>query len=166
MQNKKWGIVVAIILLIIVVVATIALIWQKESQETIQLWDEVTIDYTIALEDGRIFAKNTENITIWSGSIPGIDNYLIGSQSGDTLILTIPASESYGKHYNPTLIQRMPIYTLTQAGITPAEDTFIMLWSKRYYIQNIENDIVTLDENPAHTRQDMSYSITITEREK
>jgi len=35
--------------------------------------------------------------------------------------MIISAAQGYGIYYDPNKIQRMPIYTLTQAGITPEE---------------------------------------------
>gem|GEM_PF-5246678 len=95
-----------------------------------------------------------------------MDNILIGQQSGSIIQATISASEGYGKYYDPSKLQRMPIYTLTQAGITPEQGKFILLGGTRYYIQMVENDIVTLDTNPEHTRQDLTYTIQVVGWEK
>jgi len=162
MRNKKTFIGLATIAIVVIIILLIP----KKSEETIQIGDTVSIDYTITLQDGRIFAEDTESIIVGNGTVPWIDSYLVGSKSWDILTITIPASETYERYYNPALIQRMPIYTLTQAWITAEEDTFIIFWSNRYYIQSIENDVVSLDGNPIHTRQDMDYTISITQLEK
>lgn len=140
--------------------------WEKMSPG-IQEGDVVTISYKATLPDGRIFANsNEEVITIGENNIPGLDAKLIGQKSGDIVATTIPASQGYGMFYDTNKLQRMPVYTLTQAGITPEQWKFILLGWTRYYIHTIENDIVTLDTNPEHTRQDLNYDVQILGRDK
>lgn len=148
--------------MIVVVVAAIILITTRtHTEQGIQLWSQVLVEYQATLPDWRIFKSGEDSIIVWENTIAWLDNHLLWLQTGDNKTIIVPASESYGQFYNPTLVQRTPIYTLTQAGITAEAETFIVLWWTRYYIQKIENDIVTLDSNALHTRQDLTYNITI-----
>lgn len=158
MKNK----ITTILLISATIIVTILFLWPNViNTKAIQDGDEVSITYNVTLADWRIFSQWEEIIKIWEWTIPSIDKYLVWLHSWDKKDIVIPAEENYMQFYNPALVQRMPIYTLTQAGIAAQEQTFITLWSSRYYIQKIENDIATLDGNPEHTRQPLTYTITI-----
>lgn len=158
---------VIIAAIFIAIVAWTYLFQSNNKTTTIQQGDTVTIKYQATLPDGRVFNNSEqETIVIGEDTIPWIDAILIGQQSGSIIQTTITATQWYGKYYDPNKLQRMPIYTLTQAGITPEQWKFILLGGTRYYIQAIENDVVTLDTNPEHTRQDLNYTIQIIGREK
>ncbi len=159
--------IVIIVAIFIAIVAWIYVFQSSNKTTTIQQGDTVTIKYQATLPDGRVFNNSEqETIVIGEDTIPWIDAILIGQQSGSIIQTTITATQWYGKYYDPNKLQRMPIYTLTQAGITPEQWKFILLGGTRYYIQAIENDVVTLDTNPEHTRQDLNYTIQIIGREK
>lgn len=157
MKNK----IAISIIATIIIIGLIILNTKTIKEKGIQLWDQVTIQYQATLPDGRIFQSGEETITIGEDTILWLDNHLLWLQTGNTKTTIISPNEWYGQFYNPTLVQRMPIYTLTQAGISPEAETFILFGWTRYYIQKIENDIATLDSNAAHTRQDLTYDITI-----
>lgn len=159
--------IVIIVAIFIAIVAWIYVFQSSNKTTTIQQGDSVTIKYQATLPDGRVFNNSEqETIIIGEDTIPWIDAILVGQQSGSIIQTTITATQWYGKYYDPNKLQRMPIYTLTQAGITPEQWKFILLGGTRYYIQAIENDVVTLDTNPEHTRQDLNYTIQIIGREK
>lgn len=159
--------IIIIVAIFIAIVVWICVFQSSNKTTTIQQGDTVTIKYQATLPDGRVFNNSEqENVVIGEDTIPWIDAILIGQQSGSTIQTTITAAQWYGKYYDPNKLQRMPIYTLTQAGITPEQWRFVLLGGTRYYIQAIENDVVTLDTNPEHTRQDLNYTIQITGREK
>jgi len=156
----KKTIIIAVIVAIIAV-AIYLLKWDT-MPAGIQQWDTVTISYKATLPDWRIFSNNEQEvIVIWENTLPWVDNKLIGQNSGDLIITTITPEEGFSIYYDPNKLQRMPIYTLTQAGVTPEPWKFILLWGTRYYIQSIENDIAVLDTNPEHTRQNLKYNIQI-----
>jgi len=153
-----------IIIVVILTIAALAIYFIQWNSTIvgIQLWDTVTISYESTLPDWRIFGKNDkETLIVGDNTIPWVDSKLIGQNSGDMITTIISATEWYGIFYDPNKVQRMPIYTLTQAGVTAEQWKFVLLWWTRYYIKNIENDIATLDTNPEHTRQDLTYSIQI-----
>lgn len=153
---------IIIVVVLIVIATTIYLLKWETVPTSIQQGDLIVINYEAALPDGRIFNSNEqEKLVIGENTLPWVDSQLIGYNSGDSITITVAASEGYGVYYDPNKLQRIPIYTLTQAWITPELWKFILLWWTRHYIQNIENDIATLDTNPEHTRQDLKYTIQI-----
>lgn len=157
---------------IVIGIITIILIWiylfkWAATPIGIQQWDQVILSYKASLPDWRIFSNSEQEIiVVGENSLPWVDNKLVGQQSWDSITVIITAAEGYGMYYDQNKIQRMPIYTLTQAGITPEQWKFVLLGWTRYYIKNLENDVVTLDTNPEHTRQDLKYSIQILWRDK
>lgn len=154
--------IIATVAIGIIVCVWIYFLRGKTTIKSIQQGDLVSIQYEATLPDGRIFSNSDqETIIIGENALPWIDNQLIGQHSGDMITITVPATQGYGIYYDPNKLQRTPIYTLTQAGITAQIWTFILLGWTRYYIKSIENDVVTLDINPEHTRQDLKYTITI-----
>ena len=129
----------------------------------------VGIIYQATLPDGRVFATNSgqaTTITIGSGEIPGIDKNLVGAKSGDILTFSVPANESYGKFYDPNRVQKVPVYALQELPINAETGTTIVFGTQISYIKSVGNNMVTLDANPLHTRQDLEYTVTITTVEK
>lgn len=157
---------IILVIIAIVLIAAYLLRWTS-TPAGIQQGDTVSISYEASLPDWRVFSSSEQEIIIiGENTLPWVDDKLIGQQSGDVLTTIVSAAQGYGIYYDPNKIQRMPIYTLTQAGVTAEPQKFVLLWWTRYYIQAIENDIITLDTNPEHTRQDIQYTIQILSHDK
>lgn len=140
------------------------IITRPESNNKISNGDKVNIIYEAKTSDDRVFnSSNGEIITLTIGenTLPWVDNALIWANSWDFISINIPASEWYVKYYDPNKVQKLPIYTLLESGITPEENNTIILWTQITTIRWVDWDIVTLDSNPLHTWQDLMYTIQI-----
>jgi FKBP-type peptidyl-prolyl cis-trans isomerase 2 len=89
--------------------------------------DNISIDYTGSLPDGKVFDTSIEkvaiennlftqgrvykplNFTVGKGEvIPGLDKDVMGMKVGETKVFIIPPEEAYGQ-INPMMIQTYPI---------------------------------------------------------
>jgi FKBP-type peptidyl-prolyl cis-trans isomerase 2 len=96
-------------------------------EKTVKNGDNISVDYTGSLENGKVFDTSIEkiavennlsahsreykplNLTVGKGQvIKGFDEGVIGMKVGDTRKLTIPPEKAYGLS-NPQMIQVMPI---------------------------------------------------------
>ena len=72
----------------------------------------VTIHYTLFDEDGAVLESTEERepIDFVQGQgemLPGLESALEGMQAGETVELTLEATEAFGEH-DPELIERIP----------------------------------------------------------
>ncbi len=93
----------------------------------VKVGDNISIDYTGTLPDGKVFDTSIEkvamqnnvftpgreykplNFTVGKGEvIPGLDKDVVGMKVGETQVFTIPPEEAYGP-VNPLYIQVYPI---------------------------------------------------------
>lgn len=156
------------IILIAAIVVILCIAWIYLTKKTQDGWikqgDKVTINYEVKLKDGRIFESTngeTKDIVIWEDSAPGLDENIMWLHSWATASFSIPASAWYAKYYDPNKLQKIPVYTLQEAGILAEEGKSILLWTQMTTIRSIEWETATLDSNPLHTRQDLYYTVQI-----
>jgi len=96
-------------------------------EKTVKNGDNISVDYTGSLENGKVFDTSIEKVakdnglsprggeykplkfTVGKGQmIKGFDEGVIGMKVGETRKLTIPPEKAYGP-INPGMIQAMPI---------------------------------------------------------
>jgi FKBP-type peptidyl-prolyl cis-trans isomerase 2 len=105
------------------------------SQKTVKMGDNVSVDYTGSLQDGRVFDTSIEkvamennlfpgreykplNFTVGNGEvIKGFDEGVIGMMVGESKTLIIPPEKGYGP-IDPKAIQAIPIIQTVPATST------------------------------------------------
>ena len=117
--------------------------------------DTVKLHYTGKLEDGKVFDTSRERdpleFTIGSGNImPGIEEGVIGMETGDTKAIEIPAEEAFGVRRKELVVEveknEFPSY------ITPTVGQRLQIQQKDkdpiiVIITDVNEDTITLDAN-------------------
>jgi FKBP-type peptidyl-prolyl cis-trans isomerase 2 len=112
--------------LVLVIVIAFIVLSGCVGQKTVKIGDNVSVDYTGSLTNGKVFDTSIEEIakennlstpgreykplqlTVGKGQvIKGFDEGIIGMKVGESKTLTIPPEKGYQK--NPQLIQTIPV---------------------------------------------------------
>lgn len=143
---------------------------RKTSDIGVQVWDTVSIEYTTYFEDLTIFDTNIwwELLTfeVWAGDvIKGLDDNIVGMKVEKIETIIIIPKDWYGKSYNPRKIQNINSIVFRNLNIIPEIGAFHKFQDSEGIIKEIqgewENQIIIMDTNPRHTRQELTYEINV-----
>lgn len=169
-KTKKWYIGTGIVLLIAASILW-SIVYKKNQSSIVQQGDIVNVYYTI--QDG---AKNIIQTNSWSqaiqviagqsSSVPYIEKMVIGMRYGQTKTQTVKAEDAYGKFYDPNKLQVVSKKVFDSIGIDPEIGQQYILGDTIVIVRDIAEDTVTIDLNPAFTKEDAVYTITALEETK
>jgi FKBP-type peptidyl-prolyl cis-trans isomerase 2 len=131
-------------------------------QKTVKTGDNISIDYTGSLEDGKVFDTSLEkvakenqlfdperkytqlNFTVGKMEvIKGMDDGVIGMKVGDSKTLTIPPENAYGK-INPELIESYPVIQVIPAVFPRIIEVPINQFEGTFGTEHKKGDVVTI----------------------
>lgn len=141
-------------------------------ENTVERWDLVTIIYTGTFEDWSFFETKEATITAGSGQvILGIDTTIIDMKKWKSKKVTITPDLGYGNQYRTNNIQKVSKFIFDKLSIIPTSGNTVKLGNIEGIVKGTQkdeqgNDIVLFDINPAQTRQNLDYEITIKELKK
>ena len=157
-------------LLTITLCSLVVIAWCT-SKNGVKIWDTVSIAYTATFSDGKAFEEHTEKLpltfTVGSGQvIQGLEENIIGMQSGDTRTITIAPEKWYGKLYTKNNIQKVSQFIFGKLNIPIEKWITTKLGNIEGIIRWIEqdgewNNWVFFDINPRQTRDTLRYKVTI-----
>ena len=151
---------------------------------TIATGDSVTLEYTGRLDDETVFdtsrasvAEETglaeaqpdreyDPLTVEVGAeqvIEGMEEGLIGLESGATTTLSIPPEKGYGER-NPEHVQEYETETLREmlGGQTPEEGSFLEAKDGQHgEVVHVDEETVRVDFNPRLAGETLTFEIEI-----
>ncbi|MCD1294129.1 peptidylprolyl isomerase [Methanocella sp. CWC-04] len=150
------------------------------TEKTVKAGDIVTVDYTGWFDDGTIFDTSNETIaqeadifnpyisyepiifTTGSGEIiQGFDDAVIGMKINESRNITLTPEQAYGQ-YDPSLIQPVPMSTLTAANITPYVNDTLYYNMEPVRVDSIDgNETVYIDFNHPMAGKTLHFMITV-----
>ncbi len=135
----------------------------------IKIGDTVTVQYTGRIANGDIFDSshnNTQPLKIVVGEdkhIKGFEYSLKGREKGDKYIVTIPAEEGYGEHYEDLIIQvhksTLPKDVTPEVGMIFQVETDNGMMEA--HIVDINEDIIVLDANHPFAGEELTFEIEV-----
>ena len=143
-----------------------------DSGAIVQTGSQVSVHYTGTLADGSIFDTSRQDgrepltFVVGQGQVlAGFENVLIGHRVGETVSVTLPPEEAYGR-YDPTRL-----FSVAKAQVPdfiPLEiGTKLQLSSEKgvlfVRISDVTADEVILDENHELADETLTFEIEIVE---
>ena len=151
--------------------ATLWLGWCSQTPK-VELGDKVTISYTGAFENDKIYETKQQTITIGNKeTIKGIENAILGKKEGKTVKTTISPDEGYGYKYSLNNQQRVSKLIFEKLWLPTTTGATVSLDKITGKIIGQENDkngfpVIIFDINAAETQETMKYEIHIEKIEK
>lgn len=170
-NTKKRYLATWVVTAIIVVAILWSLVYQKNQWSTVKQGDIVDVYYTIQDQAKNIIQTNSgsQAIQVIAGqnsSIPYVEKMVIGMKYGQTQTQTVKAEDAYGKFYDPNKLQVVSKKVFDSIGIDPEVGQQYILGDTVVIVRDIAEDTVTIDLNPAFTKEDAVYTITVLEENK
>lgn len=150
----------------------------------IETGDFVVFNYVGRFENGEVFDTSYEDIAKENGIyvedreygplgvnigvgeiIPGLDEALIGMETGEKRTVTIPPEKGYGMP-NPELVVDVPLSQFSDVGVEPVEGMYVMTDSGIAKIASIEGDSVKLDFNHPLAGKTLIFDVEIVDVQK
>lgn len=141
------------------------------SQDKINIGDNISIVYTATFSNGEIFEQNTEKspliFTVWEGQVvKWLDEAVVGLKIGKKKKITLSPEKTYGSLYNQNMIQKVDILIFNKLEIIPEEGKTQQLDNLTWIIRGNEtdeygNEFVLFDINPKQTRDTLTYNIHV-----
>jgi FKBP-type peptidyl-prolyl cis-trans isomerase 2 len=148
--------------ILILFLATLILFSGCVGQKTVKTGDNISIDYTGSLEDGKVFDTSLEKVakenqlfdpqrkyiplkfTVGKMKvIKGMDDGVIGMKEGDSKTLTILPENAYGM-INPELIQTYPIIQVIPTVFPRIIEASIDQFERTFGHDHKKGDVVTI----------------------
>jgi len=149
-------------------------------ENTVKAGDKVSVNYTLRLENGKVFDTSIEsvakenglftpgkeykplNFTVGKGEvIKGFDEGVIGMKVGETKTLTIPPEKGYGRS-NPMMIQSYPIIQAVPTRFDRVIEIPINQFEGTFGTGHKVGDIVTIPRTSINmTIQDITRNVTL-----
>ncbi len=136
----------------------------KTEELVVSTGDTVQIEYTSMFQDGTVLESGTVvEFTLWEGTVMNVlKDSIIWQKEWFTNTISVNTWDAYGIYYDNTKIQKVPATLFNKnlddlsigANITLSEG---LEW---IIIDNSLN-IITIDLNPAETRQPMDFEIRL-----
>lgn len=83
---------------------------------------------------------------------------------GETKKQTVAADDAYGKFYDPNKLQVVSKNVFDSIGIEPEVGEKYVLGDTIVIVREINEDTITIDLNPAFTKEDVVYTVTVLEK--
>jgi len=147
-----------------------ALIFSKWTNNVVNIWDTVSIEYTAYFENQTIFESNKSwellTFKVWDWDvIKWIDDGIIGMKLNKTKTIKISPENGYGEQYNPRKVKKINDIIFQNLNITPKIWKYYDLQGTKWVIVDIKKDwtnkTIFLDTNSRNTRQNLNYEITV-----
>jgi FKBP-type peptidyl-prolyl cis-trans isomerase 2 len=148
--------------IIILFLAALILFSGCVGQKRVKTGDNISIDYTGSLEDGKVFDTSLEKVAQENGLfdpqreyiplqftvgkmkvIKGMDDGVIGMKVGDSRTLNIPPENAYGM-INPDLIQVYPIIQVIPTEFPLIVEVPIEKFEGTFGTEHKKGDVVTI----------------------
>lgn len=160
---------ITIIGIIILAVIWISVRLLSNKKTTIQQGDIVSVYYTIQDQTNNIIQTNSwsqalEIIAWQNSSVPYIEKMVVGMKYGQTKTETVSADNAYGKFYDPNKLQVVSKSVFDSIGLEPEVDEKYVLGDTIVIVREIGEDSVTIDLNPAFTKEAAVYTVTVLEK--
>jgi len=150
------------------------------TENTVKSGDSVSVDYTGWLDDGTIFDTSDAetarqagiydenllyrplNFTVGSGEyLEGFEEAVIGLKINQSTNITLAPGQAYGS-YDPSLIQPVPMSTLTEYNITPEVNDTLYYGMLPVRVDSIPNNTtVFIDFNHPMAGKTLHFMLTV-----
>ncbi|MBP7062236.1 FKBP-type peptidyl-prolyl cis-trans isomerase [Patescibacteria group bacterium] len=135
----------------------------------IQTGDIVNVYYTIQDQSNNVIQTNSgsqvlEVIAGQSSSVPYIEKMVLSMKYGQTKTQTVAADDAYGKFYDPNKLQVVSKTVFDSIGLEPEVGEKYVLGDTIVIVREIGEDTITIDLNPAFTKEAAVYTVTVLEK--
>ncbi len=167
-NTKKQYRATAAISVIIIAIAAIAR-YTSDRSSTVQQGDIVNVYYTIQDQSKNIIQTNSgsqalEVIAGQSSSVPYIEEMVLTMKYGQTKTQQVSADDAYGKFYDPNKLQVISKSVFDSIGLEPVVGEKYVLGDTIVIVREIGEDTITIDLNPAFTKEAAIYTVTVLEK--
>ena len=162
--------VIALLLLVVLVAGCIQgnVLGPKKEEvvvKSIKSGDTVKVEYTGKLTDGTTFDSSVgrdplEFVVGTSQLIAGFDEAVIGMKVGEQKTITIPPEKAYGA-IDPSMVQEVPLSTLTDAGIAPTAGMQLSAGGRPVLVERVDGNAVFVNFNHPLAGKTLVFSIKI-----
>jgi peptidylprolyl isomerase len=138
----------------------------------VQSGNLVRVHYTGTLEDGSEFdsSRGRDPLAFTAGAgqvVPGFDAAVMGMETGETKVVTLPAAQAYGD-VDPEKTLVVPRDQMPEGDISLGDQLQLGLEGGGAVIVTVaemDDDSVTLDANHELAGEDLTFEITLVEIE-
>lgn len=130
----------------------------------------VHIDYTLKNDEGDVLdtSEGREPLSYLQGSgniIPGLENALEGTETGDTLSVVIPPEEGYGERNDELVLSVDPANFQDQSQVQLGARFQVQTESGVYLatVMGITDEVVTLDLNHPLAGETLHFDVEVTD---
>lgn len=87
------------IIVIVLIAAIVAFSARNIGKDAVQEGDKITLEYTIKLENGSVFEKDTKAVTLGGPSLPkALSDQIIGMRVGEEKTVVLGPEQAYGAY--------------------------------------------------------------------
>ncbi len=170
-KNTKMQYLSTAIALIIILGIAIFSRYTSNKESPVQQGDIVNVYYTIQDQSNNIIQTNSgsqilEIIAGQSSSVPYIEKMVLTMKYGQTKTQQVSADDAYGKFYDPNKLQVVSKSVFDSIGLEPTIGEKYVLWDTIVIVREIGEDTITIDLNPAFTKESTIYTVTVLEKSK
>lgn len=153
--------------------------WSTTSDQTVKVWDFVSVNYVWRLEDGKIFDTNIEKVakdestfqegrpyspltfTVWQRQmIAWFDQGVIGMKVWETKKLTIKPEDAYWQP-DPKAILTTGADIFKQQGINPVVWQSYQFWMYKWKVLSASWTSITIDFNHELAWKSLVFEVTV-----
>jgi FKBP-type peptidyl-prolyl cis-trans isomerase 2 len=85
---------------------------------TVQMGDTASIDFTSKFSDGTLFESGSMSLTVGSGEfVKGVEDGMIGMKAGGSKTFTVAPDMGYGSLYDQNKLQKISQLIFDKTGI-------------------------------------------------
>ena len=167
-NTKKQYRATAVVSVIVIGIAIVAR-YKSDRSSTVQQGDIVNVYYTIQDQSKNIIQTNSgsqalEVIAGQSSSVPYIEEMVLTMKYGQTKTQQVSADDAYGKFYDPNKLQVISKSVFDSIGLEPVVGEKYVLGDTIVIVREIGEDTITIDLNPAFTKEAAIYTVTVLEK--